>query len=127
MTTDLWLLVYMGVLLVVLGLVVGAAKWRSYDISQLGNRDNLPPLQGWGARAERAVSNLFESLPLFTILVLVAHVSGSANDMTALGAAIFAGARTLHPVFYITGLHPLRSLAWFVAIGGLVLIGLQLG
>ena len=129
MTLELWILVAMGVFLIVLGLMPGIAKLQEFKLLQTGNyqRDDLPPLSGWGARAERALYNLYESLPLFTILILAAHLTNANNDMTALGAELFLLGRILHPVFYIFGPGLMRSVAWAIATSGMVLVGLQLG
>ena len=40
-----------------------------------GNREKPFELQGWAGRARRAHSNMLESLPLFAIVVLVAHAA----------------------------------------------------
>jgi uncharacterized MAPEG superfamily protein len=116
----------MGVFLLALGYVPSVAKYRAFGVARMKNRDGLPPLTGWGARAERAQANLFENLPLFAILVIAAHLSHALNFITALGAILFAVGRTLHPLFYIAGLQPLRTTAYGVAIAGMVLILSQL-
>lgn len=118
----------MGFFTMVLGYLLGIAKVRTLNI--LGDRnfsrDNLSELTGWGARLERSLSNLFESLPAFTIVVLVAHVTHVSNGMSELGAQLFVGSRILHPIFYITGLFPLRSLSYLVGTTGIIMIALQL-
>src|SRR5262245_26244123 len=126
MTLELWLLVYSGVLLLALGYVPAIAKYRTFGTERMKNRDGLPALTGWGARAERAQANLFENLPLFAILVIAAHLSGSLNGITALGAVLFAAGRTLHPVLYIAGLQPLRTASYALGIAGMILILSQL-
>jgi uncharacterized MAPEG superfamily protein len=82
--------------------------------------------RGWVGRAQRAHRNMLESLVLFTALVLVAHVAGKANAMTALGAAIFFYGRLAYAVIYWIGIAWVRTLVWCVAVAGLVLILLQL-
>jgi len=54
-----------------------------------GNRETPVECLGWVGRAQRAHRNTLESVALFGILVLVAHVTGKANEMTALGAAAY--------------------------------------
>ena len=129
MTIELWILVTMGFFTLLLGFVPGIVKLKKYDLIGTKNfqRDNLPPLDGKGGRAERAISNLYENLPLFTFLVIAISITGANNEMTALGAQLFLIGRVLHPVFYIFGPHYLRSLSWFIAASGMVMMALQLG
>ena len=47
---------------------------------------------------------MLESVALFGILVLVAHVAGKANAMTAMGAAIYFWARLVYTVIYTAGI-----------------------
>lgn len=91
-----------------------------------GNRDHVPPLPVHAERARRAFYNLMENLPHFAILVLVAHVTGIENDLTALGAQLFFGARVLYPFAYVWGVTGLRSAIFGVGLAGELLILLQL-
>lgn len=128
MTTDLWMLVWTTVLCVLMPMVYvvgefqtpGGAEWG------LGNRDSPFELPPWAARAKRAHTNLLENLLPFAALVLVAHVSGKANEMTALGATIFFVARLAYAVVYTAGIKIVRTLIFFVGTGGLLLILIQL-
>ena len=69
---------------------------------------------------------LFTYIVLFAALVLVAQISGRANEMTALGAQLFFWARLAYAVVYLVGIPWLRTGVWFVSMIGLVLIFLQL-
>jgi uncharacterized MAPEG superfamily protein len=128
MTTDLMMLIYTALLsLLIPGIYLigrlqtpGGMQWA------LGNRDTPLEIPPWAARAERAHRNLVENLAPFAILVLVAHVSGKASTMTALGATIFFLARVAHLVVYIAGLVPVRTAVFFVAVFGELLILVQL-
>lgn len=127
MTLELWMLVMAGVLVIVQGLLVGAAKNKQNDFKGDNfQRDECKELTGWGGRAERSLHNYYEYLPLFAILIIAAHITGANNDMTRIGAELFVVGRLLHPYFYIRGPGPLRSVAWLVAVVGLILIGIQL-
>ncbi len=86
----------------------------------------MPPVTGLVGRAQRAHSNMLENIVLFAALVLVAQISGRANEMTALGAQIFFWARLAYAVIYLVGIPWIRTGAWFVSMVGLVLIFLQL-
>ena len=92
----------------------------------MGNREGLADFTGWVGRAHRAHRNMLESLVLFVALVLVAHAAGVSNAMTILGAQLFVGGRIAFAIIYIAGVPWLRTVAWTVAVAGLVLIFLQL-
>lgn len=67
-----------------------------------------------------------ESLVLFAILVVVAHLAGVRNGGTVLGAQLFFWGRVAHALIYIAGLPWLRTAAWAVSVAGLLLIFVQL-
>jgi uncharacterized MAPEG superfamily protein len=128
LTTDLRILVYTGVLSLLLPMVYlvgrvitpGGLKWG------VGNRGGEMRFPGWSERAQRAHANLVENLAPFAILVLVAHLSGQANDLTALGARIFFWARLAHAVVYIAGITGLRTLIFLVSVAAEILILVQI-
>jgi uncharacterized MAPEG superfamily protein len=91
-----------------------------------GSRDKLPAIEGWAGRAQRAHRNMLESLVLFAVVVLVAHVSGRANAMTALGAQLFFWARLVYVPVYLLGIPWVRTGVWAISIVGLVLIFVQI-
>jgi len=91
-----------------------------------GNRETAVEGKGWLGRAQRAHRNILESLVLFAILVLVAHVSGQSNAMTALGAAIYFWARVAYAAIYMLGITWVRSLVFGVSMAGLLIILFQL-
>jgi uncharacterized MAPEG superfamily protein len=128
MTTDLWMVVWTVVLASLLPMVylVGRVQAPGGMAWALGNRDSPLEVAPWAGRAERAHRNLLESLGAFAALVLIAHVSGHANAMTALGATIFFWGRIAHAAIYVAGIPGLRTAAFFVAVFGELLILLQL-
>jgi uncharacterized MAPEG superfamily protein len=95
-------------------------------VDTVGYPANPPALPAWAERAKRAHVNMAENLAPFTALVLVAHVTGSANATTALGAAIFFWARVVHAIVFIAGVPWIRTLAFVISILGELLILLQL-
>lgn len=125
MTQDLWMLLAAAGLQWILILLPAMANIATRGIPwALGNReatDTTSP--AWLDRGERANRNMAENLPLFAILVLIAHVSGSADAMSAQGATIFVGARVAHAVIYIAGIPGLRTLAWLVSVVGALMVG----
>lgn len=128
MTTDLWMLVATGFLSALVPLVYAPGRFQAPGgfAWSFGNRDTTLQVAPWVSRSVRAHQNLTESLALFAILVLTAHVTGKANEMTALGASLFFYARVAHILLYTAGIIYLRTLAFFVGAAGEVLILLQL-
>lgn len=126
MTTDLFMLMLAGLLAFAQIMPITAGYFMYWGPKVIfSNRDNLPPLPGWVNRASQAHRNLLENLPIFAILVIVAHLSGLSNEMTALGAMIFVGARVLYAMAYIAG-TPLRSVIFGAGVAGQMLILVQL-
>jgi len=127
MGVELSLLVWSVVLTLAQMLVAGIGANTQVGLTALaGNREDLPAITGWAGRAKRAHANMLENLVLFAALVLVAHVAGKTNAMTALGAQLFFWSRLAYAVIYVAGIPWLRTLVWFVSLIGLVLILLQL-
>jgi uncharacterized MAPEG superfamily protein len=91
----------------------------------LGPRDNLPPQSPTGARAERALANMQEALPVFLALALMnLFVSPGADAVT--GAWTFLIARVLYVPLYLSGVPALRTLVWVVSWVGLIMMLLPL-
>jgi uncharacterized MAPEG superfamily protein len=127
MTPELMYLLWSVALTVVLVVVATLGATQQVGLPKLaGNRDNMPELQGWAGRAERAHRNMLESLVLFAILVLAARALNISNNLTVLGAQLFFWGRVAHAGLYIAGITWVRTAAWAVSVVGLLLIFLQL-
>lgn len=127
MTLELKLLVWSTGLTVVQVLIaVVGATLQVGTPALAGNREGLPPIEGWAGRAARAHRNMLENLVLFGILVLVTQVAGKANAMTALGAQLFFWGRLAYAPIYILGIPWARTAVFAVSAAGLVLIFVQL-
>jgi uncharacterized MAPEG superfamily protein len=127
MTTDLSMLVWSAVLCIVLFVPYILARFMYWGIADtVGYPENPPVLPHWAERAKRAHINMAENLAPFAALVLVAHVTQSANATTALGAAIFFWAKLVHAIVFIAGVPWVRTLAFTVSIIGEFLILSQL-
>ena len=127
MTPDLQMLVWSAALALVQMLIAVAGAQSQLGLPMLaGNREDLPAVTGWGGRARRAHINMLESLVVFAIVVLVAHVAGRANASTALGATLFFWGRAAYAIIYVVGLPWLRTAAWAVSIAGIVIIFIEL-
>src|SRR3984893_12582414 len=98
MTTDLKYLAFTAILT--------AALWIPYIVCQVVTNgllaapnyvDPTPrPVPTWGKRAGRTYLNAVESFAPFAALVLVAHVAGKADAMTAFWAMCFFCLRLAH-------------------------------
>ncbi len=115
------------VLLWVLTLIPGRALARQVgNAAQMGPRDNLPPPSPEVIRAQNVLRNFVETLPIFlTLGLLTLHFEVSAGTAT-LGACIYLAARVAHAVCYLLGLSPWRSIAYLVAMIGLVVMAVPL-
>src|SRR5688572_20413004 len=99
--TELGLLVWTVILCIAQMLVAAATTQLQVGLPALaGNRDDMPALTGLAGRATRAHRNMLENLALFAAVVLVAHVTGHLNAITALGAQLFFWARLAYAIIY---------------------------
>lgn len=79
----------------------------------------MPP---WGKRADRAYLNAVEVFAPFAALIVVAHIAGKANSMTAFWAMWFFWMRLIHAVVFLLGVPYVRTLAFtlgFAAVPGI--------
>ena len=124
MTLELKMLAFS----IVLGLVQivlsshAASRQRGYGWAASARDEAQPPLTGVAGRLDRALRNFLETFPLFAAAVLIAHVLGRHNWMTAWGAILYFAARVAYVPLYAFGVKLIRSLAWNAATAGLVLI-----
>ena len=109
-----------------------ASLWIPYVVCQVisngflapGNYvDPAPrPVPLWGKRADRALMNGVEVLGGFAAMVIVAHLAGKANAMTAMWAGIFFWARLIHAVVYWLAIPYVRTIVFtlgYVCIAGI--------
>jgi uncharacterized MAPEG superfamily protein len=124
MKTELTYLAYTAMLT--------AALWIPYVVCQVMTNGFLTPqnyadptprpVPLWGKRADRVYLNAVEVFAPFAALVIVAHLSGKLNEMTAFWAMAFFWLRAAHAVVYWLGLPYIRTLVFtlgFVCVGGL--------
>lgn len=127
MTAELTLLVWSGVLLFVLIGLASTANTRVKSITwNAGNRDEPAPSTGWPGRADRAYHNMLETLPIFIILVVTAHLANIHSAHTVLGAQLYFWGRVAHSGLYHLGVAYLRTLAWLVSVIGMALILIEI-
>ncbi len=124
MTTDLKYLAFTALLT--------AALWIPYVVAQVATNGFLKPqnytdptprpLPLWGRRADRTYLNAVEVFAPFAALVIIAHVAGKANAMTAFWVAAFFWLRLAHALVYLLGIAYIRTLVFtlgFVCIAGI--------
>ncbi len=128
MTTDLWMMVATGLWGALIPMIYAFGRFQVQGGINwaFGNRETTLDVAPWVARTVRAHGNFNENLGRFIILVLAAHASGKANELTALGASIFFYSRIAHTLIYASGVVYLRTVAFFAGTAGEILILLQL-
>ena len=128
MTIELKILAWTLVLAFVQILLFDVARTGQYGLKwNTGPRDEtMPPLSPQAERLHRAQNNLFETLPLFIAAVLVAHVAGRDNNLTALGAQIYFWGRVAYVPLYAFGVRQIRSLVWLISTAGLIMVALPI-
>lgn len=84
------------------------------------------PKAAWAARAKRAHANAVENLAIFAPLVLVAVMSQTTTQITALAAMVYFCARLAHYVVYTFGLPWVRTPIFAVSWACMIVIGLSI-
>ena len=127
MTTDLMMLTLSAALCALMWVPYILARIGAWGlVNAVGYPDAMPDVPDWSARMQKAHLNLVENLVPFAALVLVAHVGGAANEMTALGAMIFFWSRVLHAVVYTFAIPWVRTLAFAASIVGMAMIFIEI-
>ena len=124
MTTDLTYLALTAMLT--------AALWIPYIVCQAMTNGFLEPrnyvdpaarpVPLWGVRAHRAYLNAVETFAPFAALIIVAHIAGKANGMTAFWATAFFWVRLIHAIVYLFAIPYIRTLAFtlgFICVAGI--------
>ena len=127
MSTELLMLTYSVILFLVIILAqAGLAIRQNGLMAQAGSRDDLPEPTVLRQRMQRLSANFQENLVMFAAVVLVASAAGVSNDSVAMGASIFFYSRVAHAVVYAFGWPMIRPLFYFISLGGIVLILMEL-
>src|ERR1700761_6498539 len=124
MSFELTMLAWTLVLALVQVLLPAVVRNREVGLRyQAGPRDAATPPPGkLSGRLTRAQANLFETLPVFAIAVLIVHVTGRENALTHYGALAYFIARLIYVPIYALGVPYLRSLVWLVSFVAIVQI-----
>ena len=120
-----WTLVLLFVLILVQVLTTVLGRGL---VAAVGNREDFPSNKpGFAGRLDRAIGNLKEGLIFFIPIVILAAIFQVSNEMTAMGAMLFTGARVAHAVVYLAGIPWLRTLLFLAGVAGLGMMLLGLG
>ncbi len=120
---EFWLLAGLGVYLV--QVYAAAAIYLPAEglMTHMGGRDSLPEKGVLAGRADRALVNMKENLPIFIALALMALiVEGADVVLAAQGAMIWVWARLAYFGIYLAAIPFVRSIAWTVSMVGLVMM-----
>lgn len=125
MTMTGWILAVLAVFFVQT-LLPSVARGASGEEAQIAflrsNRDVRPDPTVMAGRMERALRNMFEALPVFLPLALIAEIQGITEGWALTGAAVFFAARVLYIPAYASGIAWIRSATWTVGHAGLVMM-----
>ncbi len=127
MSTDLSMLAWTSALTALLWLPYILARIAKYGVVEaLTYRADSQPVPAWADRAKKAHYNAVENLVVFAALVLVAHLTYSANAATAAAAVTYFVARLVHYPVYVANIPFMRTLSFAVAWLALICIFYQI-
>jgi uncharacterized MAPEG superfamily protein len=119
MAFEYQMLVLMTFFFLLAFLPSSAAKKQAFGVKWLAsNREKTPSneIPAWGARAERAYSNLKDYFPGFVVAILLLGQLDKFDRSTAMAAGIYVLARVIHLIVYIAGNFPLRFASYFTGM-----------
>ena len=116
---DLW-----GFVLVLIE--IGGKTRSAGGAWNTGNREVAPEVPAWVARAGRALVNHKENFPLFLTAVLVVHLAGRADAISAAASVVYVVARAAHGLLYIAGVPVARTAVWLAGVGATFIVFSQL-
>lgn len=124
MNIEMQIVAASGALLLLLTLIQGTRNVLVLGLpTAAGNQHNIEPWQGIHDRLNRAIKNLTEALAIFVPIAVAVQLVGLNNGTTALGAQIFIAARVIHVIVYTLGVPWIRTIAWFVGVVGIIMLG----
>ena len=117
MTIAYWCVVF-AIFLPLIWVGIAKANGTGYDNSK--PREWLAKQQGKAQRANWAQQNAYEAFPPFAAGVIIAHLTGTPQNVIDTLAVRFIVARIAHGMLYINDKHMLRSLVWLVGFGATI-------
>ena len=127
MSTDMLYLTLSVGFCILLWIPYILSRIQTWDlVNAVGYPENPPELPAWAGRSKRVHENMVENLAPFAALVLVAQVTGVANETTALAALIFFWARVVPAIVYTFGIPWLRTIAFAISWIAMLLIFIEI-
>ncbi|MEZ6028366.1 MAG: MAPEG family protein [Hyphomonadaceae bacterium] len=119
--TMLWASIALG-LVYLIAAVLPSVGQRGMPWA-LGPRDDPPPtINAIGSRLDRAWRNFLETFPIFAALIFLEAHSGHQSGLAPLGAQLYFWGRVAFLPIYALGIPVARTLAWTVALVGIILL-----
>lgn len=99
-------------------LPISFAKSKAYGNKYLAsNRSkDVPNLEGWGGRSQRAYENLKDFFLPFAISIILIKLNSNVSSLTVYLAWAYTLLRLSHYFFYLIGNVPLRFLTWISSV-----------
>lgn len=128
MTVDLGCLLALALWSLVLNHTPAIGKMKAMGGAWgLSNREETPTnIAPWIGRADRAQRNHHDNFPMLAIVILIAHITGRHDSITAIASAVILVSRVGHSLSYIAGITQLRPLCYLVSIFGMFAIVKQI-
>lgn len=113
------MLVLMTIIFLLAWIPASMAKLKSFGLKWIqSNRDPLVgrELVPWGARAERAYTNLKDYFPGFVVAILLLGLTNGFNEYTAWASGLYVAGRVGHFLSYTLGSVTFRFLTYVLAM-----------
>ena len=122
MTTDLICLLFLSLWSIPLNHIPALGRVKEGGLAwAASNRETTIEGPAWIGRADRAQRNHHDNLAMIAAIILIAQVTGQANNITANAAIAILAFRVTHSIAYIFGIPTLRSLSY---AGSILAVGI---
>lgn len=128
LSVEMRLLAYSGLLCILIWVPYVLLAIKTFGLKEAVSypAPSYSSLAQWGQRLYRAHMNLLENLTPFAILVIIAHLIGVSNEMTAIGARMFFWSRIAQITLHTLGVSWGRTLTFAIGWIGNIIIFLQI-
>jgi len=118
MTQDLFYLSLLAGLGLVLWMphVIAIVVSHGFHSPKAYREAKMQELPNWGQRAKRVQMNYVENITPFAALIIVAHLTKTASETTALCAMLFFWIRIAYSVVFYLGLPYIRTVLFTAGI-----------
>jgi uncharacterized MAPEG superfamily protein len=123
MTIDLACLLVLALWSFVLNQMPVFGRMKKLGVAWgVSNREETPIVAPWIGRADRAQRNHHDNLPMLAIVILLAHMTGKHDGVTAVASVVMLVSRISHSLVYIWGITQLRPLFYLLSIVAMLAI-----